>query len=241
MVTGAYHFARPVPNRTLADALEEGKTFADAFNALRQQYPSASWLDPVLDVENNDYGEHPGETLGTAALSQWVEEWVSEVKQVTNVHTVIIYTDRDTAGYLNSDVATNPVWIADLSSTTSPTPPGLWSNWTFWQHTQNTILPGIGKVDEDIFNGNISALTSGFVIGKSTTPVLNVSTTSLALPSTTQGTVGATTSFTVSGSALDAECLRAVDGPRRKPDFTERFLRFWQHTVPQRRRQWYPQ
>jgi GH25 family lysozyme M1 (1,4-beta-N-acetylmuramidase) len=96
MLIGAYHFGRPVPNPSLTQAQEEGRTFADAFNTLRQQYTEATWLYPVLDIENNDYGEHPGETLGTTALSQWVLAWITEVKQVANVSTVIIYADRDT-------------------------------------------------------------------------------------------------------------------------------------------------
>ena len=103
--------------------------------------------------------------------------------------------------------------LADTSSSTVPGPLGPWVEWAFWQYTQNQNLVGIGIVDEDLFNGDILALTSQFVIGPSqdtTPPTADLSDPtnggSIAL-STLNGRSYIDVTFSDIGSALNTSTI----------------------------------
>lgn len=152
---GAYHFAHPETNTAKAEA--------DYFwNAIKSYYTDASIqckIPPALDLEDPPSGPALTTYFTSAALTAWVQEWFDTIQKLSGV-APIIYTDGSIAGYLNSSVKTNGLWMADPDndSITPPASLGGWSTWKIKQYSWTSNVPGItGQTDADEFNGSSSA------------------------------------------------------------------------------------
>ncbi len=161
--TGAYHFARPDLNPTLAGAVNE----ANYFLSVAQPYITACQLPPALDLE----GSYLQSSFTSTQLTAWVQTWMNTVQTATGIKPVL-YIGASTANYLNSSVNTYSLWIDYVSGSSTTPPPniGVWNTWTFNQYSWTATVPGIsGAMDVNVFNGNQQAfdnmmgcLTTGF-------------------------------------------------------------------------------
>lgn len=152
MLMGAYHYARPDLNR---DAVVE----ANCFLNLAGKYLTTGYMRPVLDVEQ-------GSELGKDALTNWIHLWMSTVQARTSVEP-IFYTYRSFIRNLNSSVTQYDLWIAQYTGDPNDEPDLLlWSDWDFWQYTDQGSVPGVADptIDLNLFNGGITRLKEEFVI-----------------------------------------------------------------------------
>ncbi|MBI2583831.1 MAG: peptidoglycan DD-metalloendopeptidase family protein [Candidatus Aenigmarchaeota archaeon] len=162
---GAYHFACPVEDDELYcyrayTAKEEAENFVNAAG----NYIKEGYLRPALDLE-------VGASLGKTALSNWVNEFMSIVKEKTGVEPIIYVNSNYANNYLDGTVSKYSLWIAHWTYDTSKSPnTGIWSTWDFWQYSEKGTNPGIsGNVDLDIFNGDLNRLNA-FVISSAPEP-----------------------------------------------------------------------
>jgi GH25 family lysozyme M1 (1,4-beta-N-acetylmuramidase) len=150
----AYHFGTPNDS----GALEQADYFLD-----RAQYvPDGRTLNPVLDIEWNPYaGTNACYGLTPAQMVSWIREFVTEVKRRTGVP-AIIYTaaawwSECTGG--STAFGANPLWVASYLAT--PSLPAGWSNWTLWQYSDSTTVPGVSTtVDGNYVNGGEATLAA---------------------------------------------------------------------------------
>lgn len=146
VVMGAYHFARPTYGHTGAEE-------AEYFLSQVGDYLESGYLRPVLDLE-------VGSKLGREALSAWVLDWLSTVKNRTGV-SPLIYTNLNYVNnYFTNELTEYDLWIAYWNCDPSPTfdipPTGRWGDWAFWQYCVGDAgtVPGIStRIDMNIFNG----------------------------------------------------------------------------------------
>jgi hypothetical protein len=76
-----------------------------------------------------------------------------------------------------------PLWIAHYA-VSSPTVPGGWPTWTFWQGTSNGRVQGIsGNTDLDAFNGSLARLKVLANLVPDSTPAAAPTALSLAVRS----------------------------------------------------------
>lgn len=149
---GPYHFARPNSfNTNPLDAANEANDFVDA---IAPYYATpGKFLRPVLDVE-----VLPGVANNKAFLSEWVRDFAAVVQARLGLEP-IIYTNTNYAQtYLEADLASFDLWLArwtynpNVLPTSSST--GIWSDWLFWQWSDNWTVSGISTaVDGNIFDG----------------------------------------------------------------------------------------
>lgn len=174
VVLGAYHFARP-------DNLNTALSEANHFLSIARSYVGQGFLPPALDLEDqNGCTTNCLLTLYTAeALSQWVNDWATQVHSVKGIWPVL-YTDRCHAAplypyYQNGTINPNiKLWIADISHAAGSPGNASGCNWVGWPwlfHQYNwppsaTNDPTSG-MDLDIFNGDVAAFNT--LIGTSST------------------------------------------------------------------------
>ena len=158
VVMGAYHFADCETNTAVAEA--------NYFVSVAGPYIGPGYLPPVLDLEDPTTGPALSTAFTSAALTTWVQTWMTTVQNATGV-APIIYTDGNYAGYLNSSLNTYGLWIANpgTSPTTPPTTTGSWTTWAFKQYSWTGTVAGIGsnssaQVDLDVFNGTLTAFNT---------------------------------------------------------------------------------
>jgi lysozyme len=148
---GAYHLARPDNKNSAIDE-------ANHFLEISGSFIGNNYLPPALDLEPLYV-----ESLGKAALSAWLEEWMNQIKKITSVSPIIYTTIYDASNLLNSKFSTYGLWIANYETnpSTSPKNLGIWSTWVFNQYSETGIVPGItGYVDLDVFNGDATSLNN---------------------------------------------------------------------------------
>jgi GH25 family lysozyme M1 (1,4-beta-N-acetylmuramidase) len=154
---GAYHFARPEDNTAAAEA--------SYFLSVAGPYINACSLPPSLDLEDPPSGPSLQSSFTSAALTQWVQDWVTAVKTQTGI-TPVIYIGASNAAYLNSSINTYPLWMSNPNGcpTTPPASMGVWTDWAFKQYSWTGTVPGItgstGAVDLDVFNGDSTAFAA---------------------------------------------------------------------------------
>ena len=150
ILRGAYHFFHPA-----TDAAAQADFFlrrlANANGGSTQLAPGD--LPAALDLEVGD-GVAAGNIIAGAAT------WLVAIEQATGRQPIVYtYVDfwKTTLGN-PQDLSGYPLWISELN-VTSPTIPGGWANWVFWQFAKQTIS-GIstGLVDVDAFNGTTNDL-----------------------------------------------------------------------------------
>jgi GH25 family lysozyme M1 (1,4-beta-N-acetylmuramidase) len=112
----------------------------------------------MLDIEYNPYdSSHPCYGLSPSAMVTWIAGFNAEVQKRTGQQP-IIYTSP---GWWNqctggTDAFSQiPLWVANYTTAPSPTLPGGWGNWGFWQYSSSGTVPGInaaGHTDLDQLN-----------------------------------------------------------------------------------------
>jgi lysozyme len=131
--TGAYHFFRPED-----DPMQQAQHFIATFTAAGF---SRNNLPMALDVE-------VAGDVGSADLLKSVSTILAAIEQATQV-TPLIYTAPsfwDTA--IGASLNHYPLWIANWTSSSTPTLPGGWSDWQYWQYSESGTVAGIsGPVD----------------------------------------------------------------------------------------------
>jgi GH25 family lysozyme M1 (1,4-beta-N-acetylmuramidase) len=146
LLRGAYHYARP--DSSAGDAVAEARHFVSVTGtSLTGQLP------PALDLEDSG-------GLSSSALISWAKAFLAEVERLTG-RVPAIYTGPSfwRSQMANSTAFTrHPLWIAHYT-TGSPSIPGGWSTYTFWQHTSSFRVSGItGDVDHNLFPGTLADL-----------------------------------------------------------------------------------
>jgi lysozyme len=146
MFRGAYHFFHPS-----MDAVEQADNFLECLaNANNGTQALASGDLPVaLDIEVTD-GVAPA-TLLAGALT-----WLQAIEAATGKQPIVYTYVSFWVNTLGNpaDLSNYPLWIAQLG-VASPTVPGQWPTWLFWQFDQQP-LSGVPSavVDLDAFNGS---------------------------------------------------------------------------------------
>ena len=150
LARGAYHYADPSSS---ADA--QAAFVVATVGSTRE----AGNLGIVLDLESTG-------GLSPRQLITWAHTFLSGVERRTG-RTPILYTysyfwQHAMAG--DTTFGAYPLWLARYSDTRPAPLPG-WSQWTFWQHSSTSRLPGIpGEVDHNIMcctAGTLAALADG--------------------------------------------------------------------------------
>lgn len=153
MIRGAYHFGIPS-----APAIAQ----ADYFTAHGGRWSAdGQTLPPALDIEYNPYGT-ACYGLNQSAMVAWLSAFANEVHKKAGRYPVIYTTSdwwRTCAGNSASLAKSDPIWIANWSSSPGALPAG-WKAWKFWQYSN-----GNGTLDHDMFNGGVAALKN-FALGK---------------------------------------------------------------------------
>jgi GH25 family lysozyme M1 (1,4-beta-N-acetylmuramidase) len=144
---GVYHFARP--DASTGDAANEARYFV----AHAGPTSGPGVLPPVLDLEVTG-------GLGVSALQAWVSAWLQTVEKLTGRAPIIYVSPYFWQHSMGDSTAFHhyPLWIANYG-VTSPTVPGGWPTWTFWQGSSTGQVQGIsGSTDTDAFNGSLDRL-----------------------------------------------------------------------------------
>jgi lysozyme len=144
LLWGAYHFG------TDSDGVQQAVSFLEAVGD-----PAKTLL--VLDFESNPTG--PSMSLEEARA------FVTHVKEATGRYPGF-YSGHDIKQALGTN--TDPIlsncwfWLAQYGPT--PVVPPNWSTWTLWQYTDGALgpdpkeIPGVGRLDRDVFNGTADEL-----------------------------------------------------------------------------------
>nr|VWP02527.1 Anucleate primary sterigmata protein A [Ganoderma boninense] len=149
IIRGAYHFAHPAGSSGAAQA-EYFIAHGGGWSKDGRTLPGA------LDIEYNPSGsECYGMTHGQ--IVAFVKDFSDTYHKKTSVYP-IIYTTTDWWKTCTGNSAefgnTNPLWIADWSSSIGELPAG-WKYATFWQYADKGSL---GPGDQDEFNGTYDGL-----------------------------------------------------------------------------------
>lgn len=87
-------------------------------------------------------------------------KFLGEVKALTGITPLYYGSYYETQDMkFPVEAAQYPLWLAryGVESTPAPAP---WKNWTLWQFSENTQVPGIGGCDENYFNGTLQDLAA---------------------------------------------------------------------------------
>ena len=162
ILVGAYHVAAVTNTQTLEfyQAADEAAFFVSVAGS----YITGGNLRPALDLEDNSCGSP--KALGKPALSAWVDQWLTTVRQLTGV-TPIIYCNQDYLGVLDASLAQKyDLWIAN--PTGDPDSPANLTPWTsrvLQQYDWHGSVTGIpDQVDLDVFHGGLQEFMSALVI-----------------------------------------------------------------------------
>lgn len=151
LLRGAYHVFDPN-----ADPVSQ----ADFFIKTVLSTNDNGELPPVLDIE-------PVDASAAVELVPRAKAWLDRVESALGKKPIIYSSRRtlqdsfvDVDGLFPSWAAQHPLWIAEYSAPEGqPKLPRGWSNWTFWQYTDQGQVNGIqGKTDLNFFNGSLEGL-----------------------------------------------------------------------------------
>ncbi|MER5392665.1 lysozyme [Saccharopolyspora sp. NPDC002686] len=144
LIAGAYHFARPSDS----SAEEQANRFLD----VADYQADGKTLPPVLDLEVDP---NSGGCYGMSVdqMHQWTKTFNDKVKERTGKEPVIYANPsfwRECMGSTNSFDG-HPLWLASYG-VDSPSVPNGFSNWHFWQYTDQGSVAGIsGNTDLNQF------------------------------------------------------------------------------------------
>lgn len=107
----------------------------------------------VLDIEWTDGFKVLGSTGATNAMA-----FLDHIETYTGM-TPIIYTSAYFFQAIPSPAlfARYPLWIAAYQ-VKAPTVPAPWHTFSFWQYTDHAAIPGVGRIDSNLFNGSLPSL-----------------------------------------------------------------------------------
>lgn len=154
---GAYAFAIPNGNGG------SGSAVAQADYLISYLGPLSTSVPVMLDIEFNPYAGGTCYGLSPTQLVSWVSAFSAEVLAKTG-HAPYVYTaqgfwDPCTGG--SAAVATDPLWVANYTTATSPALPAGWANWTVWQYSSTGTVSGIdapGSTDLDQLQPGLTSL-----------------------------------------------------------------------------------
>ncbi len=156
IIRGAYHFFRPT-----IDSQKQARNFLDYVASVESIEPDD--LPPALDLEHfPDSVRQQWESISKVErvnrIHQWLDIVEAEINRRPIIYTSFGFWDSFMSGV--SDFSSYPLWVAHYTKKSIPLIPNEWSNWTFWQYTDSTEVPGIPRPDEDgdRFNGEFSKL-----------------------------------------------------------------------------------
>lgn len=110
-------------------------------------------LPPVVDVEDTG-------GLGAATVASRLGQWIAHVESATGKKP-LIYTGKYfwQDNVQSSNFGDYPLWIPNYSFDCPNLPDNYWSDWAFFQYTDQGSVPGVsGNVDRDKFNGTLADL-----------------------------------------------------------------------------------
>jgi lysozyme len=142
VLRGAYQYFRPS-----RDGAEQAKNFLAILGDDIGEFP------PTADVETSD-------GVSAKKLANELANWVEVVGARTG-RTPIIYTAPGlwSGWHMPAGFGADPLWVAHWTNAKQPRIPQGWTDWTFWQYSSNTRVPGIpARVDGDVFHGNLDEL-----------------------------------------------------------------------------------
>ncbi|MBO0706754.1 MAG: hypothetical protein J2P44_00215 [Candidatus Dormibacteraeota bacterium] len=147
----AYHFADP--------SVSGGATQADDLLNAAAPTVDGRTLPHALDIESVS-GHAACYGYSQAGMVAWIAAFSNEVLSRTGrlpiIYTNATWWNQCTGG--SSAFASNPLWVASYGSST-PTMPGGWGTWAFWQYTSSGSVPGIsGSTDLSFFSGGVTGL-----------------------------------------------------------------------------------
>ncbi len=154
VLRGPYHFFCPE-----LDGAAQADHMLDTVGELQ-----ADDLPPVLDVEVCSASvcgtSCDWDGLSCATIQNNIRRWADRVIARTG-RTPMVYSNVGTwdSSVCGSDVASDlHLWVANWGASCPSVPRG-WSDWVFWQTSDNGRVDGIsGAVDLDLFNGDSAAL-----------------------------------------------------------------------------------
>ncbi|MEY2427975.1 MAG: fibronectin-binding autotransporter adhesin [Verrucomicrobiota bacterium] len=167
---GAYHYAHPESDTASSEASH--------FWAVAGPYIQADGLTlmPMLDIEGSANNGH----VGAASLSDWINQWCTDVIQdaanagvaikpciyVSSSHAVSWFDG--TVTQWNNDIADWPYAHATAASQAQgasgpPAGESPWSTWQFWQYDDQNVAQAYTTGDGDIFNGTLQTLTNTMI------------------------------------------------------------------------------
>jgi len=110
-------------------------------------------LPPVVDIE----------VLAENSLPDLAAQLTSFLDLIEGRYGVkpILYSGLSFANAHLQGLGAYPLWLAEYNDAAAPKLPNGWSDWTFWQHSQDGRVDGVdGAVDLDRFNGTLDALNA---------------------------------------------------------------------------------
>jgi lysozyme len=150
ILRGAYHFFHPN-----ADAQAQAHNFLQRLAAANGGSPllAPGDLPAALDIEVID-GASPTALLAGAST------WLAAVEAATGKHPIVYSYPSFWKSTLGNpaDLSIHSLWIAHLN-VASPTVPGGWRNWVFWQFDKQPVA-GVPAPATDLnaFNGTVDDL-----------------------------------------------------------------------------------
>ncbi len=142
IVRGAYQFFRPDQG-----GVEQAELLLDVMGPL-----GADDLPPVIDVEATE-GFSPSEIADEIGL--WIDTVEAAIGRAPIIYTSPYFWNNSVE---SDDFADYPLWIANWE-VSCPNLPDPWSDWAFWQDSDDGSVSGIsGVVDTDYFNGSLADL-----------------------------------------------------------------------------------
>lgn len=137
---GFYHFFRPT-----LDARQQAAHFLDTVTPV---LTAGTHLPPCLDLE-----------VGPLQVAQ-ATAWLDQVDEALSREPLIYTSPAFAAEWLTTGgLGIYPLWLAQYTSKPQPDVPEAWSDWEFWQHTQNGSVDGVpNQVDLNWFHGTAEDL-----------------------------------------------------------------------------------
>lgn len=174
LYTGFYHFAIVRPGNMVSSATAQAKFAVGALAGRAGGYATGD-LPLVLDLEPLGVSG----SITNSQLTTWAKTWLTYVKTRTG-RAPLIYGSPSFLGRLTRGVGLEkfPLWVAHYTYPSANPLPGTvggpfrtpWTatngklTWAFWQYTSSG--PGVamgvaaGQVDQDVWNGSPTLLTS---------------------------------------------------------------------------------
>jgi lysozyme len=140
LLRGAYHFYRPARG-----AQEQFDLFSSIVTLEKGDLP------PVVDIEVTN-------SRSKKVIQEGLAEFMQKLEQKYHARPIIYTSLSYYKRYLADKFSDYPVWIAYYKEEDS-LKAALTTDWHFWQHSDQGNVNGIkGKVDFNVFSGNITEL-----------------------------------------------------------------------------------